>query len=324
MSDALSGLQKSDDPNLLVGVETSDDASVYKISDEIAMINTVDFITPPVDDPYWFGQISAANSISDVYSMGGKPLTALNVVMFPAGHLDMGVLREILRGGNDKVIEAGACLAGGHTVDDNEPKYGLCVNGVVHPDRIITNAGAKVGDSLILTKPLGSGVLFNAVRAKKFSFAELEKSTLPKLASLNGAAMEAALKFDLHSCTDITGFGILGHGLEMAIGSGVRVVLEYSNLPYYDGALAMYRKGQTTGSNKDNRNMVSQFDFTLSASLSSSEEELLYDPQTSGGLLLSLPSEQANDLIADMKKLGVEDAVKIGDVVDGPVGLTLA
>jgi selenide,water dikinase len=169
LSDALRGLNFKRDSNLLVGIETSDDAAVYKISNDVAMINTVDFITPPVDDPYWFGQIAAANSISDIYSMGGKPLTALNVVMFPSRHLDMGILKEILRGGNDKVAEAGACVAGGHTVDDNEPKYGLCVNGVVHPDRIITNAGAQVGDALILTKPLGSGVLFNAVRAGKFS-----------------------------------------------------------------------------------------------------------------------------------------------------------
>lgn len=319
----MSGLVKSTDPNLLVGVETSDDASVYKMSEDIAMINTVDFITPPVDDPYWFGQISAANSISDVYSMGGKPLTALNVVMFPSGHLDMGVLKEILRGGNDKVIEAGACLAGGHTVDDNEPKYGLCVNGVVHPDRIITNAGAQPGDALILTKPMGSGVLFNAVRAGKFAFEEFEKTALPKLAALNGAAMEAALKYDIHSCTDITGFGILGHGLEMAVGSGVRVIMRQSALPYYPGALEMYRIGQTTGSNKDNRKMVSQFDFILDAQLDSAKEELLYDPQTSGGLLISLPAEQADKVLAEMHATGVSDAVCIGEVAEGAAGLTM-
>ncbi len=193
----------------MVGIETADDAAVYRLTDEIAMINTVDFITPPVDDPYWFGQISAANSISDVYSMGGKPLTALNVVMFPSKQLDMGMLRDILRGGHDKVVEAGACLVGGHTVDDEEPKYGLCVNGVVHPDRVITNAGSLPGDALILTKPIGSGVLFNAVRSGKMSFEELEKEALPYLAALNDKAMETALQFDLHACTDVTGFGIL-------------------------------------------------------------------------------------------------------------------
>ncbi|MCF6179062.1 MAG: selenide, water dikinase SelD, partial [Geopsychrobacter sp.] len=164
-----------DDPDLLVGIETSDDAAVYRLSDEIAMVNTVDFITPPVDDPYWFGQISAANSISDVYSMGGKPLTALNLVMFPSKLLDMGLLKEILKGGHDKVVEAGACLVGGHSVDDEEPKYGLSVSGIVNPQRIITNAGARPGDALILTKPIGSGVLFNAVRSGKFPFPELER-----------------------------------------------------------------------------------------------------------------------------------------------------
>lgn len=160
----MAGLNPPADPDLLVGIETSDDAAVYRLTDEIAMVNTVDFITPPVDDPYWFGQVAAANAISDVYSMGGRPVTALNLVMFPSQHLDIGFLKEILRGGHDKVLEAGACLVGGHSVDDEEPKYGLCVNGVVHPERIITNAGARPGDALILTKPIGSGVLFNAVR----------------------------------------------------------------------------------------------------------------------------------------------------------------
>jgi len=311
------------DENLLVGVETSDDAAVYRLSDDVAMINTVDFITPPVDDPYWFGQISAANSISDVYSMGGKPLTALNLVMFPTGHLDMGILKDILRGGNDKVVEAGACLVGGHSVDDNEPKYGLCVNGIVHPDRIITNAGAKPGDALILTKPLGSGVLFNAVRAGKFSGAELEQSVLPIVASLNGPAMEKALQYDLHACTDITGFGILGHLVELAVGSGVHAFLDYSTLPFYSGAQEMYRKGQTTGSNKANRALVARYPLTVECSMQPSQEELLYDPQTSGGLLLSLPGDQAQRLLSDLHAAGMTVAVKIGEVDDSGVGITV-
>ncbi len=222
------------------------------------MINTVDFITPPVDDPYWFGQISAANSISDVYSMGGKPLTALNVVMFPSKHLDMGLLRDILKGGHDKTVEAGACLVGGHTVDDEEPKYGLCVNGIVHPDRIITNAGSQPGDALILTKPIGSGVLFNANRSGKLPYSDLERDILPLLAALNGSAMEAALKFELHACTDVTGFGILGHLLEVAHGCNARVIVNYSQLPFYPYALEMYRKGESTGSNNANRAMVAR------------------------------------------------------------------
>ena len=307
----------------MVGIETADDAAVYKLSNEIAMINTVDFITPPVDDPYWFGQISAANSISDVYSMGGKPLTALNVVMFPSKHLDMGILKDILRGGHDKVVEAGACLVGGHTVDDEEPKYGLCVNGVVHPDRIITNAGSQPGDGLILTKPLGSGVLFNAVRSGKLPFKELERDTLPSLAALNGMAMEAALKYDLHACTDITGFGILGHLLEVAHGSDARVVVSYKALPFYPAALEMYKKGETTGSNKANREMVSKHQLTMEANLSNDEDELLYDPQTSGGLLLSLPESQVDALLSDIRKTGMASAVKIGKVIDDPIGITV-
>jgi len=304
-----------------VGIETSDDAAVYKMSDGMAMINTVDFITPPVDDPYWFGQISAANSISDIYSMGGKPLTALNVVMFPSKILDMGILHDILRGGNDKVVEAGACLVGGHTVDDEEPKYGLCVNGIVDPGRVITNAGSKPGDALILTKPIGSGVLFNAVYSGKLPFKDLERDVLPGLASLNDIAMATALKFDLHACTDITGFGILGHLLEISLGSNVRVVVDFKALPIYPYALEMYNKGESTGSNKGNRQMVNTHSFEIQTALTDQEEELLFDPQTSGGLLLSVPDSQSSDLISTLKTAGVAVAEKIGHVVDEPVGI---
>jgi len=318
----LQGLKPPTDPNLLVGFETADDAAVYRLTDEIAMINTVDFITPPVDDPYWFGQISAANSISDIYSMGGRPLTALNVVMFPAKHLDMGYLKEILRGGHDKVVEAGASLVGGHTVDDEEPKYGLCVNGIVHPNRIITNAGGKPGDVLILTKPLGSGVLFNAVRSGKLPYKNLERDTLPSLAALNGKAMETALQFTLHAATDITGFGIAGHTLEMALGSGSQVILHFDRLPFYPDALHMYRKGETTGSNKANRKLVEK-KLQIQKGLTSQQEELLYDPQTSGGLLLSVPAAQADDVIAALGAAGVRTAVQIGEVVEGPYGIVV-
>jgi selenide,water dikinase len=307
-----------------VGIETSDDGAVYRLTDEIAMINTVDFITPPVDDPYWFGQISAANSISDVYSMGGRPVTALNVVMFPSKLLDMGYLKDILKGGHDKVVEAGACMVGGHTVDDEEPKYGLCVNGVVHPDRIITNAGAQPGDALILTKPLGSGVLFNAVRSGKLPFKDLERDTLPSLASLNDKAIEVALQYDLHACTDITGFGILGHLLEVAHGSDARVVMQYASLSFYNDALNMYKKGETTGSNKPNRAMVQKHHLDLQVSLSAAEEELLYDPQTSGGLLLAVPNSQADKLLKSLATEGVQNAVQIGKITADPVGITVA
>jgi selenide,water dikinase len=290
---------------------------VYRLSDEIAFISTVDFITPPVDNPYWFGQIAAANSLSDVYAMGGKPLTALNLVMFPPKKLDKSVLKEILRGGNDKVIEAGASMAGGHSVDDNEPKYGLAVTGVVHPDKILTNCGARGGDVLILTKPLGTGVLFNACRSKKLSFDELEV-ILPQVAALNKKALDIALNFDIHSCTDITGFGIIGHSLEMATGSGVQITLFYKELPFYPHALEMYRKGETTGSNIANRK-ISEGYLQMSAKISREEEELLFDPQTSGGLLLSIPESEAKQLINELKTVGVETAVEIGEVILSPI-----
>ncbi len=289
---------------------------MYRISDEIAFVSTVDFITPPVDDPYWFGQIAAANSLSDVYAMGGKPLTALNLVMFPPKKLDKSVLKEILRGGNDKVIEAGASMAGGHSVDDNEPKYGLAVTGIVHPDKILTNCGAREGDILILTKPLGTGVLFNACRSKKLSFKELEV-ILPQVAMLNKNALDIALGFDIHSCTDITGFGIIGHSLEMATGSKVQINLFHNELPFYPHALEMYRRGETTGSNKANRKL-SEGRLEISVKISREEEELLFDPQTSGGLLLSVSESQAKQLINELRTLGVETAIKIGEVVPNP------
>jgi selenide,water dikinase len=286
------------------------------LSKDLAFISTVDFITPPVDDPYWFGQIAAANALSDVYAMGGKPLTALNLVMFPTKKLDASILREILRGGCDKVSEAGASIAGGHSVDDNEPKYGLAVTGVVHPDHILTNCGAKEGDALILAKPLGTGVLFNACRSKKLPWRDLEV-ILPEVASLNKKTIEIALNFDIHACTDITGFGIIGHCLEMAKGSGVQIDLFYDKLPFYPNAVDMYRKGETTGSNKANRKLAEGF-LKKIRELSGKEEELLYDPQTSGGLLLSVPSIDADRLVMELKKAGVETAVRVGEVVDSP------
>jgi len=311
-------LKTSNDPNLLVGFETSDDAAVYRVADDKALISTVDFITPPVDDPYWFGQIAAANSISDVYAMGGKPLTALSLVMFPATKLDMGLLKEILRGAGDKIIEADACMAGGHSVDDNEPKFGLAVTGIVHPDQILTNSGVQKGDSLILTKPLGTGVLFNASRAGKLPYGELE-AILPNVAALNRVSIETALRFDVNACTDVTGFAILGHALEMARGSCVRIDLFYDRLPFHPNALEMYQKGETTGSNEPNRKLVDGF-WENASKRSAHEEELLFDPQTSGGLLLSVPSSQADELVTALKQAGVQAAARIGEVVGDDQG----
>ena len=296
-----------------MGFDTSDDAAVYRVTPEIALISTVDYITPPVNDPYWFGQIAAANSLSDVYAMGGKPLTALNLVMFPSKKLDMAFLKDILRGGSDKVQEADASMAGGHSVDDNEPKYGLAVTGSIHPDRILTNCGCRAGDALILTKPLGTGVLFNANRSGKLPYPELE-AILPRVAALNRTAVEVAMKFDVHACTDVTGFGILGHTLELARGSRVQIDLIYENLPFYTNALQMYQKGENTGSNKANRRLA-EGAWEISIHKSAEEQALLFDPQTSGGLLLAVPDSQADDLITRLKKEGVETAVRVGEVV---------
>lgn len=323
MSDTLTGLPKNTDPNLLVGFETADDAAVYRLTDDLAVISTVDFITPPVDDPWWFGQIAAANAISDVYSMGGRPTTALNLVMFPAKHLDLGVLRDILLGGAEKVAEAGASLVGGHTVDDDEPKYGLSVDGVVHPDRVITNAGGLPGDALVLTKPIGTGVLFNALRDGKLELADLLDTFLPTVAALNGDAMRIALGFDLHAATDITGFGIVGHALEVALGCAASVRLDYGALPVYPGAERMYEKGVSTGSNRGNRAM-SAGRLELRRGLTAHVEELLFDPQTSGGLLLTVPGVQAADLTAALRAGGVEHAAVVGEIVAGKPGVVVA
>ena len=308
----LSGICPVHDPNLLVGFDTSDDAAVYRVAPDLAVISTTDFITPPVDDPVWFGRIAAANALSDVYAMGGRPILALNLVMFPSKKLDKGLLKGLLAGGFEKVQEAGASLAGGHSVDDLEPKYGLAVTGVVHPDKVLTNCNARPGDALVLTKLLGTGVLFNACRSKKLPYRDLEP-ILPKVAELNKVSIETALAFEVHSCTDITGFGLLGHTLEMARGSRVRIELSYGRLPVHPYVLDMYHRGETTGSNKANRKMAEGW-WTKERQLTREEEELLFDPQTSGGLLLAVPVSHAGDLVQRMKQAGVQDAVIIGEV----------
>jgi selenide,water dikinase len=311
--EVLQALPASSDPNLLVGFDKYDDAAVYRVSDDIAVVSTVDFITPPVDDPIWFGRIAAANSLSDIYAMGGRPITALNLIMFPSGKLGADILKGIIQGGGEKVAEAGASLGGGHSVEDDEPKYGLAVTGVVSPKRVLTNAGAKPGDLLILTKPLGTGVLFNARRSGKLPWKELE-SILPEVAALNKTAMEIALKFEVHACTDITGFGILGHSLEMARASSVQIDLEFSALPFYPNSLEMYRKGETTGSNKANLALVRDF-LHISARISGQQHKLLFDPQTSGGLLLSVTESQADVLLTELLGAGVNSASLIGKVL---------
>jgi selenide,water dikinase len=312
VSEALKHLKPSGDKNLLVGFETSDDAAVYRVARDLALISTVDFITPPVDDPYWFGQIAAANALSDIYAMGGKPLTALNLVMYPSEKLPLSHLSDILRGGYDKVMEAGASMAGGHTVDDNEPKYGLAVTGIVHPDRIYTNCGAQPGDILVLTKPLGTGVLFNACRSGKLRYKKLEQ-LLPIIAGLNEKAMDIAREYDIHACTDITGFGIAGHAFEMAAGSNVQVTLDFKELPLYPNALKMYKKGETTKSNRANRKM-SEGALEIATKLTKEEKEILFDPQTSGGLLLAVPEAQVQKMLKKLKRSHREGVAIVGKI----------
>jgi len=285
---------------------------VYSLGDGRALVLTVDFITPPVDDPYWFGQIAAANAISDVYAMGGRPLLALNLVMFPFRQLGVDVLREILRGASSKVNEAGAVLAGGHSIEDEEPKFGLCVVGEVNEDEVLRNRGAEPGDVLILTKPLGTGVLFNAVRSGRMEFSEIEK-ILPKVAALNDGAARILKEEGAKAVTDVTGFGLAGHLFEMCSGGELTALVNFGALPHYPGALSMYRKGETTGSNRANREFLG--DEIAFRGLSPEEEELLFDPQTSGGLLASVPRENSERALDRLKESGYGDSSVIGEIV---------
>lgn len=314
LGELLENLPHHEDGNLLVGFKTSDDAGVYRLNDETALIVTADFITPPVDDPHLFGQIAAANALSDVYAMGGKPLLCLNLVGFPAAKLDQSVLRDIVAGALTKITEAGALLAGGHTTDDDEPKFGLSVTGIVHPDKVWTNAGARPGDALLLTKPLGSGVLFNANRKGWVSDAAMN-ACLTALTVLNKVAAETLARFDVHAATDVTGFGLAGHGLEMARGSGAALHFEFDALPLFDQALEMYERGMTTGVNQVNHSMVDA-SMRFETDRPKSRREIVVDPQTSGGLLVALPWEQAEDALEALHAAGVDAARRIGRVAE--------
>ena len=320
----LSRLPKKSDPNLLVGYETSDDAGIYRLSDDIALVVTADFITPPVDDPYLFGQIAAANSLSDVYAMGGRPVTCLNLMGFPSGELGPEVLRGIVEGALSKITEAGAVLAGGHTTDDDEPKFGLSVTGVVHPDRYWRNSGAQVGDALILTKPIGSGVIFNANLGGGVSEAAM-KACVETITTLNKVAAEVFADFDVHAATDITGFGLGGHAFEMATGSKVTLEIRIADVPIMEEALEMYEKGVTTGANRANRELISHA-TSFDGNLPGQRGEIVVDPQTSGGLLVSVPEGQAERALTALHAAGVAAARNIGEVVEttGPDRLVLA
>lgn len=298
------------DPRVLVGIDTSDDAGVYLLNDETALIQTLDFFTPIVDDPYLFGQIAAANSLSDVYAMGGKPLTAMNIVMFPVGCLEADVLLAILSGGQQKIAEAGAVLVGGHTIDDDEPKYGLSVTGIAHPSKILTNAGAQPGDALVLTKAIGTGVLNTALRANLFAAGVM--AAAESMAQLNRYAAEVMEKYAVNACTDITGFGLLGHAFEMSVGSGVEMELYGAAIPLLPEAAEAARMGLVPGGAYSNREYLKH--VTLDPSIPVNIQDLCYDPQTSGGLLISLPEGQVLNLLKDLHAAGVLAATCIGRV----------
>ncbi len=305
-------LPRHQDPRLLVGIETNDDAGVYKLSDESALVMTADYITPPVDDPFVFGQIAAANAISDIYAMGAKPIACLNLVSFPSDKLAPEVMNRIIAGALDKITEAGAVLAGGHSIEDAEPKFGLAVNGLVHPDKIWKNSDAQPGDRLVLTKPVGSGVIFNA-NLKKLVSPDALDACIATIATLNKTAAETARQFDIHAATDITGFGLAGHSFEMARGSDVCIRIDIQRVPIMAQALEMYQKGVSTAKNAANRELVSPH-MRFEADLPPWHREIVFDPQTSGGLLLSLPASQAGPLTAELIQAGVTDAAIIGAV----------
>lgn len=292
---------------MLVGIETSDDAAVYKIDDRLSMIQTVDFFTPIVDDPFTFGQIAAANALSDVFAMGGEPRVALNIVCFP-NCLDPSILGDIMAGGASKVKEAGAVLVGGHSVQDDDPKYGLCVSGFVETDKILRNYGAKPGDVLILTKQIGSGIINTAIKAEMCS-EEAEQEACDVMKSLNKKAKEAMEGLCVHACTDITGFGLLGHGIEMAQASQVFVDLYVKKVPMITDALSYAEMGLVPAGSYNNREYTGH--LVDRAQVADVYYDLLYDPQSSGGLLFSIPQEQADLAMQRLKEAELDTKTAI-------------
>ncbi|MBQ32145.1 MAG: selenide, water dikinase SelD [Deltaproteobacteria bacterium] len=312
MSELLGSLPIPGNPEVLVGFTTSDDAGVYRLNDTQALVATADFITPPVDDPVLFGQLAAANALSDVYAMGGQPLFCLNLVGFPSDKLGPEILSGIIAGAHSKITEAGAALLGGHTTEDEEPKFGLSVTGMVHPERIWRNVGAQPGDALLLTKPIGSGVLFNA-NLKGWVSTDAFQECLTQLVVLNKVAAETLAGFRVHACTDVTGFGLAGHGFELAKGSGVSLEMRLDALPVLREAREMYQRGVTTGVNTANRSMVGG-SIRFPESTSAKDREIVFDPQTSGGLLVTLPDTEAESALKALHAAGVADASRIGTV----------
>lgn len=312
LAQVLCDLPKFESDKLIVGLDTSDDAAVYKMNDEQAIIQTLDFFTPIVDDPYMFGQIAAANSLSDVYAMGGKPLIALNIVCFP-DCLDPSVLKEIMRGGADKVKEAGALLVGGHSVSDDEPKYGLSVTGEVHPDKVLANIGAKPGDVLVLTKPIGTGILNTALKGEMLTEEQIKKIS-HVMCTLNKTAAKPLSDVEVHACTDITGFGLGGHAYEMAKGSDVSIVIDSEALHVLDGAVEYAKMGFIPAGTYRNYDYIKgNVHFE---EIEDYMKDIIFDPQTSGGLLISLPEEEAIKIMKFYKENLETEFSIIGEVIE--------
>ena len=305
----LDGLKVRSDPNLLVGFDKSDDASVYKVSDDLALVQTVDFFPPIADDPYTFGAIAATNALSDVYAMGGEPKLALNIMAVPKD-LPKEAVHQILRGGYEKAYEAGAIITGGHSILDDEPKYGLAVTGFVHPDRVLTNSGAKDGDVLLLTKPLGIGILTTAAKADLVS-EETMAYAVGLMTTLNKSARDAMVKYRVHACTDVTGFALLGHGCEMAQGSGVEIHIDVGSIDLIPDALELARSGILPEGMYRNRSFAEAFVDPGGVELA--KQDMLYDPQTSGGLLIAVHPDDADALYEELKG-SVPSAQRIGTV----------
>ncbi len=303
-------------PNLLVGMESASDASIYRLTDEIAIVQSLDFFTPIVDNPYEFGQIAAANSLSDIYAMGGRPITALNIVCFPIKELDSSILKEILCGGIDKVHEAGGVVVGGHSVEDKEPKYGLSVTGIVHPENFVTNKGARPGDTLILTKPIGTGVLATAYKGRLVG-EDVFHGIVSIMSSLNRGASEAMMEVGVNGATDITGFGLIGHALEMAEASSVTIELEAGRVPIIPEALDLVNMGMIPEGDYANKRFCEKKVVVLDE-IPTSLLDLLFDAQTSGGLLISVSQEKAPLLMEKLKERCDTEFAMIGRVLEGP------
>jgi selenide,water dikinase len=318
LADLLDELADVTDPSVLVGIETSDDAGVIALNDDLALVQTADVITPVTDDAYAFGQVAAANSLSDVYAMGGKPVGALNLAFFPDQGVPVEALKGILRGAHDKVREAGALVIGGHTVRDDEVKFGLAVTGTCHPDQVLRNSGARPGDLLVLTKPLGTAVLIGGHKRGWIEDAVFDE-VLRWMMALNDIACEEALAYGAHGATDVTGFGLAGHSREMVVASDVRFRFWFNRIPHYPEALEMIARGLSTVVTPQNRESVKDL-LEFVGDFDEPRQTLMFDPQTSGGLLVSLPADEAHAYVEALRTRGVDWSAVVGEVLPASPG----